>query len=280
MNHPRALAWQLSGGLDKPESAAFDENRSAIYVSNMAGAGWPPDTHEKGFISLATADGTMQEPQWVTGLHEVKNLAVRDNRLYAADVGRLVVVDVESANIVAEHPAPGSEYLDGIAIRPDGTVFVGDLAANTIWRLDAATNTFEQWLTTDQLDQPDGLIAEDNRLIVGGFGKFGPMGSASIGPQHGHLKSVDYQSKTVTSVGPGTPIGNIDGIAPNGADGWFVADHVAGKVYSVDSCGASTVLLTSTFGVSDIEYIPTIDVLLVAHMYEDTVAAYRCIRHE
>jgi sugar lactone lactonase YvrE len=266
--------WEATGAFEWPESPAYDPTRDVIYVSNMAGSGYPPLRHSKGYISVLTTSGEVIESRWVSGLHEVKNIAVHGDRLYAADSGRLVVIDIETAKVDEVFPAPESLYLDGLAVHPNGDVYVSDLAASTIWRLDATAGSFSVWLDDERLCHPDGVVAEPDRLIAGGYGR-SPFDPDDAGPEFGHLTAVDYQTKEVTSLGIGTPIGNIDGVKQDGRGGYLVADHPSGKLYQVDSEGIASLLLQTNRGISDIEYIPHHELVVLAMMFDPAVSAYR-----
>lgn len=267
------LAWTATGFL-APESPAHDPARELIYVSNMAGDGWPPQAHGAGFISKLSPTGEIIDARWITGLHEAKNIEVRGDHLFVADVGRLLVIDVDAGSVVDEFPAPESIYLDGIAIDDAGNVFVSDLATNTIWRLGAGTSDFKPWVQSPLLDQPDGLVAEPDRLVAGGFGTFGPFGAEREGPPMGHLCAIDYRTGEVTAIGSAEPIGNIDGVVSDNRGGYLVADHVNGTLLTVDECGHPELLADVHPGVSDIEYIPELGLLVTAMMYDNTVVAY------
>jgi hypothetical protein len=69
--------------------------------------------HGQGFLSRLDSGGRTVETRWVTGLNQVKNIAVHGDHLYAADSHALVVVDIDAAAIVVRYHAPDSTYIDG-----------------------------------------------------------------------------------------------------------------------------------------------------------------------
>ena len=71
---------------------------------------------------------------------------------------------------------------------------------------------------------PNGLRVEGDKLLVAAWG-------ADIQPDFstetpGHLLSVDLKTKAISNVGSGTPVGNLDGLEPDGAGNWIVTDWV------------------------------------------------------
>jgi hypothetical protein len=99
--------WSLEG-FKAPESALFDAGRGVIYVSNVAGDMVGKDG--VGYISRVSPAGEMLEAEWVTGLNAPKGLALDGGTLYAADIDRLVAIDVEAGEITGEWPAEGAQF--------------------------------------------------------------------------------------------------------------------------------------------------------------------------
>jgi hypothetical protein len=263
--------WCAADGFAVPESAAFDARRGEIYVSNMAGSDVPPPRSGNGSLSRLSTDGEVIDARWVTGLHQPKNIAVHEGHIYAADSRCLTVVDIEAAKIVERYEAPDSFYLDGLTVHPDGDVYVGDLAENTIWKLDRSGG-WGPWLQSEFLCHPDGLVAEATRLVVAGFG-FNVVARAE--PRLGHLTAVDYQTGVVEPIGAGTPIGHLDGVASDGTDGYLAVDHLRALLLHIDSDGNHQTLYAFPpgSGPGDVTFVPQLGVVIVALLYVGQVVA-------
>src|SRR5690606_14795774 len=201
------LVWQATG-LDAPESAVFDADAGVFYVSNVNGD--PGAADGNGYITKLSQQGEIEEKEWVTGLNAPKGLALHDGTLYVSDIDELVVIDTASGEIAARHQAEGATFLNDVTAHEDGRVFVSDMMQNQIWVLDG--DQFELWLQDVELENPNGLLAEPDRLVVGAWGKPNEDFTTDV---PGHLKAVDYASKEITSIGPGEPIGNLDGVEPD-----------------------------------------------------------------
>jgi sugar lactone lactonase YvrE len=272
---PELTQRWVTDGFDQPESPAYDPKRGVIYVSNMTDSAIPVPDHGNGFLSKIATDGTMIESKWITELNQVKNIAVHSDLLYAADSHALVVIDVDTATIVGRYDAPNSMYIDGVAVHPDGDVYVGDLGANTIWRL-TPDGGWAPWLESSLLHHPDGLVAEQHRLIAVGFGGLGPFRTDPDEPETGYLSAVGLSDRVVTPIGDGTPIGHLDGLAAHPVRGYLATDSINGALFFIDNAGQTRLVhdFPSTSGPADIDVIADLGLVLVAMLWENAVRAF------
>jgi hypothetical protein len=268
------LRW-VTDGFAQPESPAWDPKRGVIYVSNMTDAAIPVPHHGAGFLSKLDTDGATVDAKWVTGLDQVKNIAVAGDHLYAADSHALVVVDVESGSVVERYDAPDSIYIDGVTVHPGGDVYVGDLSRNTIWRLSTG-GAWEPWLQSALLHHPDGLVAEHDRIVAVGFGGLGPFRTEPGEPEQGYLSAIDLTDRTVTPIGDGIPFGHLDGLAAHPAGGYLATDSINGFLYWIDDDGRRQVLhdFPDGSGPADVDVINEQGLVLVAMLWEDSVRAF------
>jgi hypothetical protein len=65
---------------------------------------------------------------------------------------------------------------------------------------------------------------------------------------------VDYDAKSIESLGDGTPVGNLDGIESDGDGNYLVTDWLAGALYRIEPSGAAQQLLDLNQGSADLEY--------------------------
>jgi len=258
-------AWRAEGFM-QPESVVFDPASKTLYVSNIDGS--PTDKDGKGHISKLSPDGKVIEAEWVTGLNGPKGLGISGDRLFVADIDRLVAIDIGKGAVAEMYEAPEAQFLNDVAIAEDGRVFVSDTATNAIYVLDGGK--FAVWLQDDALSGPNGLLVEDGRLVVATWGE-GEMMSASPS----HLKTVDLQSKAIASLGDGTPIGNLDGLEPDGNGNYLVTDWVAGALFRVEPSGKAETLLDLNQGSADLLYRSEEKLVLIPLMQDGVVAAYR-----
>lgn len=258
--------WE-STGFANPESALYDSKAGVLYVSNVNGE--PPGKDGNGYISKVGLDGKVINEKWATGMDAPKGLALAGGKLYAADIDKLVEIDEQSGKVLNSYAAQDAKFLNDVAAAPDGSIYVSDMATNTIWRL--ADGKFEAWLNDAKLENPNGLLVKGNKLIVGAWGVMSD-GFATKVP--GHLKAVDLTSKEISSLGDGKPLGNLDGIEPLG-DGFIVTDWMAGKVLKIGADGAATTILELGQGAADIGYDPASKTLYVPQMMKGVLLAYK-----
>jgi DNA-binding beta-propeller fold protein YncE len=259
--------WQATG-LDGPESAVFDPDAGVIYVSNVNGEANAADGN--GYISKLSPNGEIQDKEWVTGLNAPKGMALHDGKLYVSDIDELVVIDTASGEITARHKAPGATFLNDVTAADDGRVFVSDMMQNQIWQLEG--DQFEMWLQDEALENPNGLLAEPDRLVVAAWGKPKEDFSTDV---PGHLKAVDYQSKEITSIGPGEPLGNLDGVEPDGQGGYLVTDWFSGGLYDISEDGKAEMLMDLNQGSADHEFVEGENLAVIPMMMDGTVTAYK-----
>ncbi|HEX6111208.1 MAG TPA: hypothetical protein VFZ10_02800 [Geminicoccaceae bacterium] len=260
-------AWQATG-LDGPESAVLDPDQGVLYVSNVNGE--PAAADGNGYISKLSLQGEIQEKEWVSGLNAPKGLALHEGNLYVSDIDELVVIDTASGEITGRHPAQGATFLNDVTAHEDGRVFVSDMMQNQIWKLEG--DQFEMWLQDEALENPNGLLAEPDRLVVGAWGKPNEDFSTDV---PGHLKAVDYQSKEITSIGPGDPIGNLDGVEPNGQGGYLVTDWFSGGLYNISEDGKADMVMDLNQGSADHEFVEGENLAVIPMMMDGTVNAYK-----
>jgi len=259
--------WQVKG-LDAPESALTDPSKGVIYVSNVNGQAAAADGN--GYIAKLSADGKMLDKHWVTGLNAPKGLALHGGKLYAADITKLVVVDTGSGKVVATYDAPGSAFLNDVTAADDGRIFVSDMVKDQIWVLNGPV--FEVWLQDPALQNPNGLLAEPDRLVVAAWGEMNPQDFSTKVP--GHLKAIDYKTKKITDLGD-DPIGNLDGLEPDGQGGYLVTDWVKGALYRIDRSGKAQMLMDLDQGSADLHYDPSAKLAIIPIMKDNAVVAYK-----
>ena len=260
------LLWEAKG-LEQPESVVQDPATGAVYVSNIAGAIMQKDGN--GFIAKLKPDGSIATRQWVKGLNAPTGLALRDRTLYVADIDELVEINIASGEIAKRHEAKGAIFLNDVAVDEDGTVYASDTPMNTIWRL--KDGNFEPWLANDALNGPNGLLVQGGKLIVTSFGK---MPSEGQKQELGGLFAVDVQDQSLSKLGNGELIGNLDGLQALQPGIYLVTDWAAGGLYRVDAKGEAERLIKLGKGSADFIYLPDKTMALIPIMLSNSLVAY------
>ncbi|HEY0968259.1 MAG TPA: hypothetical protein VGD88_12785 [Opitutaceae bacterium] len=266
------LLWE-TGGFAAPESIVFDAARDQYYVSNMGSFGQGA-TPGDGFISRVSARGEILELRWVDGLDSPKGLALANGRLYAGDDRHMLEINPANGAILARHqPEDGPGAFNDCTADAEGTVYVFSNRLGRVFRLRAGT--FEPWFVVDrtQTGGLNGLKAMPDRLILGGWSLRGADGK----DQPGHLSYVTFaEPHTLGRLG-NEPLGSIDGIEPDGRGGYTVTDWTTGNVLQVSAEGKPTILFTLSRGAADHTYLPESGLLLIPHVFDHKVRAYRWV---
>jgi DNA-binding beta-propeller fold protein YncE len=249
------LVWKTDAVFKVPESVYFDETRNQIYVSNINGK--PTVKDNNGFISLLNTDGSIKKLKWITGMDAPKGMALNDSLLYVTDIGRFHIINVNTLKIIKTINVDGAEFLNDIALNPNGDIYISDMAKNRLHRFDGVK--VEIWLTGDDLVSPNGLAFYKQFLYVG--------------TQNSILK-VDPVEKSVkvhiTETGP------VDGLIPLGGNKYVISDW-SGRILIADF-DTKIVLQNTTnqdIQAADLGYIPDEKLVLIPTFFNNRVVARR-----
>ena len=251
-----------------PESVYLDEASGYLFVSQIDGA--PDQKDKKGRISKLGLDGTVVTADWFTALNAPKGLRSFGGTLWVADIDEVVGIDIATAKETARIKIDGAKFLNDLATGADGTVYVSDMMDNKIIAIkDGKVSVFAEG---EQLEHPNGLFVDGERLIVGGWGT--PIAADFSTKTPGHLFMLDLKTKQKTLITK-QPLGNIDGVEQEARGGYLVTDYLAGKLIQVGQDGSSRVVRTFKPGLADHTFLYAQgDILIAPHMNENTVAAY------
>jgi sugar lactone lactonase YvrE len=260
--------WEVDG-FKMPESVVYDEKRQKIYVSNINGG--PLERDGNGSVSVLNADGSNVTVDWVEGLSSPKGMDLFGNKLYVADVGDLVVIDVDSGEITARYPAPSSKVLNGLDVTEDGTVYVSDWLGSKIYVL--KDHKLELWLEDAKLNLPNGLFAADGYLYLGTWGQ-NPKADFTTDTSGTFLR-VSLKTKKIETLNAGTPWMNLDGIHKVSKKEFFLTDFIKGELLVMSTKGKikETHKLASP-SAADFFYIKEKNLLIVPYLMGAKIAAY------
>jgi hypothetical protein len=287
--------WNLTSDFAAPESAYYHAGSNSIFVSSINGQILDKDGN--GYISRLSPDGTMVSAKWVTGLNAPKGIRSVGNTLWVADIDEVVSIDIKKAQITAHVKVDGAQFLNDLATAADGTVYASDSNLSRIYAVkDGKSSVFVEG--ADVVEQPNGLLVDGDRLILGTIGpapqRGGGPGRAQApappaargdappapapargrGPApSGHLFAFDRKSKMRTRITV-EPVGGIDGIELDGTGGLLVTDVIGARLLRVSAAGKVQVLAKFSAGGADFGYIAKTRTAIVPFLFSNSVAAY------
>jgi len=243
--------WEVTG-LVNTESVAYDAKSDVLYVLSK---GTDPKT---SFVSKISMKGEMLTKDFTTGLTQGRGIILVDNLLFVTELQALTKIDVATGKVVKTYPVPEAGVFNDLVVDPaTGDVYVSDTGTekNVIYKWSKAKDTFEKWLESPKLEQPNGLIIEKGQLISAPWGVVtDPATWATKVP--GHLATISLDAKEIKSLGgKDTPLGNLDGLQADGEGNYFVGDWWTGKLYLVNQAAEATLLLTLEQSIADFLYL-------------------------
>ncbi|TGT35590.1 ATP/GTP-binding protein [Mesorhizobium sp. M8A.F.Ca.ET.165.01.1.1] len=266
---PPAQAGELwrATGLEQPESALFDAANNRIIVSNISGN--PGDADGNGYLSVLSTDGKIVTQHWTDGMDAPKGMAIAGGKLYVADITKVRVVDLASGKLIASIVIPNAVFLNDMTSDQSGKVYVTDMLADTIYRIDG--DRPELFVRGAMLASPNGAFADGSRLIVASWGKGIKPDFSTAEP--GGLLAVDLASKTVTPLAGAQKFADLDGVIALG-DTIYATAYMTGTLYRYRTGGAPEAVAHFKPGSADIGTDGK-SILYVPLMNEGEVAALK-----
>ena len=225
---------------DAPDQAVWDSSSRSWYVSNLGG-GISLDRDGYGWIVKLDETGAVVDPRWVENLDAPSGMIVAGNLLYVVDRDGLYEIDIATAKIKHLYKVAEPVFLNDVALGPDGELYMSDFSAQRIYRIDPNTKNVEIFIESEDLDTPDGLFVDGNKLIVASWGPINDP--ATFGTSRpGAVLSVDLKTKKIKPyLKKGQWVGNLEGIAKVGDD-YYITDWMAGRLLRVGKKGFEVVL--------------------------------------
>ena len=262
------MAADITKTLDAPESAYFDKGSQSWYVSNLGGGFVTLDKDNYGWISKLDTAGKIVNSRWVEGLDAPTGMASFGNKLYVADRGVLVEIDIPSARIIRKIPLAGSQFVNDVAAAPNGDIYVSDTFTDTIYRL-PYNGAIEVFYASHNLEYPNGLWVDGNSLIIA---TWGPMTNRATfeTSRKGTLKKLNLTTKKLENIGAGLPIANMDAVVKYG-DYYYASDWVGGRLLRINGKGKTDVVLSGFSQFADLGLDVQRGVLMMPEMSTNRV---------
>jgi len=249
--------FQKVTGFSHPESVVMDSRNKVIYVSNIG-----EKEEGDGFISRVSLDGEVLDQKWVTGLNDPKGLLLINNVLWVTDNTDLVYININEGKIEERIPVEDASFLNDITVGVNGVIYISDTGKSSIY-IREPSGKISEWLKTEELEFPNGLLAVGKNLYVAAWGGEGP----------GNVLRIEIDSKTIEKITK-RGIGNLDGIQQINDEQFYISDWASGKIYMVDLKGEVTEVLTSEKSAGDILFNTQANQLVIPMNHQNEVWWY------
>jgi hypothetical protein len=250
--HSLEKIWETDTVIAIPESVLPDFKKGLLYVSLIDGAPWAADG--KGGVGILDVNGKVLNNSWITGLNAPKGLGRFGNKLYAADINVVVVIDIKKGIVEKSIAIDSATGLNDITVTDKGVVFVSDSKTARIWKIENDKPS----LYLENMRGANGLKAiKDDLYILSG---------------KNFLKA--DANKYLTTIVELPQAG--DGLEPIG-NGDFIATSWSGYIYYVYANGKFETLLDTHLdkvNTADIGYDPTKRILYVPTFNAKRIMAF------
>ncbi|WAC40183.1 ATP-binding protein [Pedobacter sp. SL55] len=248
-----APIWEANQSLPIPESVLYRGDTKELYVSLIDGAGNVKDS--KGGVAILNLDGSMKNPEWVTGLNAPKGLAIYKNTLYIADITAVISVDIRTGKIISKLEIDGAVFLNDVTVDDKGTLYISDTRTNKIYQV--KNNSYSLYL--ENVSSANGLKCINKHLFVLAGTELWKINAK---------KKITVVAKGFEKVGDGLePIGN----------GEFIATCWAGIIYHVKADGTIYKLqdVQGKMNTADLGYNPKDRIIYIPTFNQNSVIAYQ-----
>lgn len=212
------------GGLDRPESVAWDARRERWLVTNVAEAEEGAGT---GFVTAVSARGDTVCRRCYDAsmpglrLDAPRGIAVRGDTAWIADARRVVALDLAGDSALFQLRLRGAELLNDVAVAKRGPVFVSDTRAGVVWRVRPDGSDYGKLGAAGSLRGPNGLLVEP----TAGDGK-----ALLVAGWDGAVLALNPDS-SVTLLAEAPGFQHLDGLQPAPDGGLLVGDYGTGRLH-------------------------------------------------
>jgi hypothetical protein len=251
--HTLTKIWSTDAIVNTPESVLPDLKNNLLYMSLIEGGPW--DADGIGGVGHLTTKGTDYDSMWITGLNAPKGLGMYKDKMYAADISDVVVIDIPKGKLVKKIPIEGASGLNDITVSDKGLVFVSDSKTGRIWKLENDKPT----LYLENVTGANGLKAVKEGLVYA-------KGPALM------IADEKKQIRQIANVGQ-----DIDGIEPVG-NGDYIATSWPGYIFYVYANGQTELMLEThdqKINSADIGYDQAKKILYVPTFFDKRIVAYQ-----
>ncbi|MBN1416297.1 MAG: hypothetical protein JW973_14440 [Bacteroidales bacterium] len=257
------MIWKNDTEFQGPESVVYDRQNNCLYVSNYNHNPKNGENYNSDCVSKANLKGKVTEKMFVGNLTCPTGICIHDGRLYIVERFGVVQFDLESEKVETRYRISGPGFLNDIALDSIGNIYVTVSDKATIYKI--SNHVTEKWLESSEIEGINGIIVDNDKLIVGVTGD-------------SCLKSIALTDKKIEIIARFPP-GIIDGIKKYGND--YLVSHFEGNIYQVHE-GDIFVELTELLNTreqkihcADFEFIDEQGLFVVPALWDNCIIGYK-----
>jgi len=242
----------------KPESALYDSLKDIIYISNINGKYLAKDNN--GFISRIKTNGEIESLKWVEGLDNPQGMGLNKDKLYVADINKVVQINTTTAKIEKVFLVDSAKFFNDIVSDLNGDIYISDCFGNKVYKI--SEGKIDVWIDYDFLSGPNGLLCTRDDVLLLNMNDKTAYAINKLTKEHRKIFS---------------GIDNLDGIVSDGSNGFFISGAWQGQIFHVDSVGNKKIVINlgkEKIITADIEYLVKEKLLIIPTLYK-TVIAYK-----
>ncbi|OJJ16990.1 hypothetical protein BKI52_30195 [marine bacterium AO1-C] len=252
--------WQISKGLEFPESVVYDKENNVLYVSNYKRFVRNGSSYADCSISKVGLNGQIIDKNWIPNLSSPTGLFLKDGLLYIVERFGIAIYDIKNDKMKARHRIKHNFLINDITVDNENNMYVTEAGNNTLYRI--KENKVTSWIKSDSIGDANGISFIDDKIYIGVN-------------KDGFLKSIDTKTKQISNVYH-LGKGNIDGIKKRGNQ-LLISLYEKGMRLIDENGEIIEFANTASTGLhcADFEYIPHKDMIIVPSLFDNTLTAYK-----
>lgn len=241
--------------LELPESATYHLPTKSFYISNVKSKN----------IIRQNAKGTQTVFANIDA--QCLGLTIYKNTLYVVADDQIMGFDITSKKSVFSITIDDAKQLNDISTDETGTLYVSDKAGNNIYKINTKEKKYSKLLKPNSIKAPNGLYYDKTSKVL----------LVCNTTENSSIFTVDLKDGEVISQFA-TNYTNFDGLAVDNLGNMYVTswskDWKKSKLLQFGKMSKQPkVLLSNSKGMSDLDYSPALNKLIMVNSFEGTIKA-------
>lgn len=236
--------WAIGNKLQNVESIIYDSIQKVYYAS----CGKEYSTGKQGYIAKLALDGSILKEKWIKNLHRPTGMAIKDSALYVADINRLLVIDLNTSDIMDSIPESVQKSgLNDVTINEEQRIFVTASFVNSVFELvDGKLKLLVE--DEENLKWANGIASDGTNLIVGGA----------------KLVKINTKSKSMHVLSTKPNVLDFDGIVADGKGGLYVTTVDNSALWYINGSFEASKIASDSCYFGDLDYVTKGQSLVIA----------------